>query len=397
MSRTMEPVMVNGIRNWGNTCYRNSFLQALANICQFVDFLEKSGRHVGTFTTHLRDTMRDLHPLQLGMKPVPIAKNPSKVHQGVARTDSRFASNQQQDAEEFCQGTLGTLNNDPSPSSCTAWGLLPVFAPWEIGGGKPGLSRCLPIPVRDTNPMRGLLTSVVECPECGYEGRTEESFQVLSLSLPEAQAINGEHLASGCEILMTSAGPSAQPLKLFSAASSVKGKFSESAGVETIAITECLDEFTKEQIVEGFECSRCAVSQSSKIAKQMCGGAEGKEGNNGNSCWHHEDLSNGTALTQGISGRTSLGNQRKEGKEGRRGRDHIHGLLDILSNLDNDFFGVGMGQTRVLNCAQASVGGGAAEVVEPVKVHARKKLLVSELPGVLCLHLHRRQPRWGCW
>jgi ubiquitin carboxyl-terminal hydrolase 1 len=210
-----------GLGNWDNSCYQNSVLQGLASLDSLSSYLSgpKSQSH-GTEHPEMKmaDSLRNL-----------IAELRDPLNNGkriwTPATLKSMSSWQQQDAQEYFSKVLDEIDKEITKvakagrssqglESCEVLKALPEKG---IGCGIEGT----PVEAVVRNPLEGLLAQRVGCTRCGYsEGLSMIPFNCLTVPLGKAWYYD---------------------------------------------ISECLDEYTKLETIEGVECGRCTLLKTQRL------------------------------------------------------------------------------------------------------------------------------------
>ena len=218
-----------GLKNLGNTCYMNSTLQCLSNIPSFREFfLHKE--HIGQINTSRGAAKGELAKAfgallaelwKSGERERNSSVKPVKVKQIVGKVASRFSGYQQHDAQEFLLFFLDALHDDLNRVSRA----VPFEELKDIPGESPlaKSQRCWDnyIERNDSHVVDtfcGQLHSEIICQECGKRSDVFEPFMDLSTPIPEA------------------------------------------SGSEMVSVQDCLDAYTKTEVLSGLEavyCSQC--------------------------------------------------------------------------------------------------------------------------------------------
>lgn len=201
-----------GLGNWDNSCYQNSVLQGLASLNSLLEYLNKTliemvsaGKGSGedlsdpNMAEALRSLIENLNnPLNNGKSiwtPAPL-KN--------------MSSWQQQDAQEYFSKVLDEIDREV----CTTVSSKQNFAGPLLGSPKIIAPDKLSFKTI-RNPLEGLIAQRVGCLRCEFsEGLSLIPFNCLTLPL---------------------------------------GRFKD------YDISECLDEYTKLELIEGVECGKCTL------------------------------------------------------------------------------------------------------------------------------------------
>jgi ubiquitin carboxyl-terminal hydrolase 1 len=203
-----------GLGNWDNSCYQNSVLQGLASLNTLTEYLtnpkieEKSGGGGEKPDMKMAEALRDLisalnDPLSNGRKiwTPAVLKN--------------MSSWQQQDAQEYFSKVLDEIDKEVgkvAELTRTSQGFESDESPTSISDAS--------VTTSFRNPMEGLIAQRVGCTSCGYsEGLSMIPFNCLTVPLGRAWEYR---------------------------------------------ISECLDEYTKLEQIEGVECGKCTLLKSQR-------------------------------------------------------------------------------------------------------------------------------------
>ncbi|CAL3966436.1 unnamed protein product [Diplocarpon coronariae] len=204
-----------GLGNWDNSCYQNSVLQGLASLGSLSGFLTNSMVEgpVGDIAKPDMKMTRALGEL------IATLKDPSNNGKRIwtPATLKSMSSWQQQDAQEYFSKVLDEIDKEVGKMASLAISSQ-GFEP-EISSG-----RSLTGPESLTmfrNPLEGLIAQRVGCTRCGYsEGLSMIPFNCLTVPLTRSWE---------CDV------------------------------------SECLDEYTKLEQIEGVECSKCTLLKYQRL------------------------------------------------------------------------------------------------------------------------------------
>ncbi|RKF55813.1 Ubiquitin carboxyl-terminal hydrolase 1 [Erysiphe neolycopersici] len=205
-----------GLGNWDNSCYQNSILQGLASLKNLSEYLNRpifkkninegdGGKKLDTkMTEALRKLIESLNdPLNNGTS----LWTPALL--------KYMSSWQQQDAQEYFSKVLDEIDREISMAVSSAQkheGFISSSS--ESGIQEISLKA-------EKNPLEGLIAQRVGCLKCGYsEGLSLIPFNCLTVPL---------------------------------------GRCRDSS------IFECLDEYTKLEIIEGVECGKCTLMSGKRL------------------------------------------------------------------------------------------------------------------------------------
>lgn len=231
-----------GLRNLGNTCFMNSILQCLSHTQPLTDHLLK-GSHMKIINSNssmkgkLTHAFADL--IKSMWKPGNTdAVSPHSFKTQIQRFAPRFMGYNQQDAQEFLRFLLEGLHDDLNQVNSK-----PKYKPCEFDDSlshhqnaekswKSYLSRDNSLM---TDLFVGQLKSMLKCCSCGYTSVTFDPFWDLSLPIPRKT-------------------------------SSWSGRRSSGADDSDISIGDCIQIFTKEEVLDGDErptCDKCKTKRKS--------------------------------------------------------------------------------------------------------------------------------------
>lgn len=210
-----------GLGNWDNSCYQNSVLQGLASLDSLSNYL--SGPKSQSDSTErpnmkMADSLRNL---------IAELKDPSNNGKRIwtPATLKSMSSWQQQDAQEYFSKVLDEIDKEITKAAKAGRSLqglessevLTTVSEKCIGSSIKGA----PVEAGVKNPLEGLLAQRVGCTRCGYsEGLSMIPFNCLTVPLGKAWYYD---------------------------------------------ISECLDEYTKLERVEGVECGRCTLLKTQRL------------------------------------------------------------------------------------------------------------------------------------
>jgi len=210
-----------GLKNLGNTCFMNSVIQCLSNTKLLVDYLlsDSYTQDINTTNSSMKGSLiKAFSTLIKGLwKPGSRVIDPSSLKGAVQRFAPRFSGYNQEDSQEFLRYLLEGLHEDvnrvtvkPQPINTEIDSNLSVQ-----DQGMEAWKRYLR---RDDSKLVdifvGQLKSTLRCSTCDYESVTFEPFWDLSLPIPSR---SGE-----------------------------------------VSLTECMEAFTKEEVLDGDEMPTCA-------------------------------------------------------------------------------------------------------------------------------------------
>ncbi len=104
---------INGIQNFGNTCYINSILQCLLSSQQLVDYFLNDYKKDGS------DTITDVFYaiVNANMSSAGIGEKPKALKDKIGNLEKRFATNDQHDSHEFLIKLLNCLDENTEVSN----------------------------------------------------------------------------------------------------------------------------------------------------------------------------------------------------------------------------------------------------------------------------------------
>ncbi|KAK3699453.1 hypothetical protein QZH41_018604 [Actinostola sp. cb2023] len=230
-----------GLRNLGNTCFMNSVLQCLSHSVVLTDYLLKGShsKHINSRSSMKGKLMHAYADLIKSMwKPgsSDTAISPHSFKTQIQRFAPRFVGYNQQDAQEFLRFLLEGLHDDlnlvhdkPKYKVCEFNDSLSDSEKAEKSW-KHYLARDNSL---ITDVFVGQLKSTLKCTECGYKSATFDPFWDLSLPIPRKSS------------------------------SSYSSHYDSRSAV---TIQDCMDLFTKEEVLDGDErptCEKCKKKRKS--------------------------------------------------------------------------------------------------------------------------------------
>jgi len=210
----------SGLRNIGNTCFMNSVIQCLSNTKQLTNYLlnDEHMREINTTNSSMKGSLIKAFAtvIKALWKGNGRVVDPSSLKGAVNRFAPRFSGYNQEDSQEFLRYLLEGLHEDvnrvltkPTPINTEIDSSLSVCEQ-AMEAWKRYIRR------DDSHLVDlfvGQLKSTLRCSDCSHESVTFEPFWDLSLGIPSR---SGE-----------------------------------------VSLTDCLDSFTKEEVLDGDEMPTC--------------------------------------------------------------------------------------------------------------------------------------------
>lgn len=218
-----------GLGNWDNSCYQNSVLQGLASLNSLPGYLknpiEEPSASADKPEMKMAEALRTL---------IATLNDPSNNGKRIwtPATLKSMSSWQQQDAQEYFSKVLDEIDKEvrmmaqSAQSSSASGSRVP---PGQRSTSPPSLSKF-------RNPLEGLIAQRVGCTKCGYsEGLSMIPFNCLTVPLTRSWECS---------------------------------------------VSECLDEYTKLELIEGVECGKCTLLKYRRLLTLLLekNGSPGAEG-----------------------------------------------------------------------------------------------------------------------
>ena len=200
-----------GLGNWDNSCYQNSVLQGLASLDSLSEYLTAPSTEETAIEEDPGSDMRMADALR-GL--ITILNDPSNNGKRIwtPATLKNMSSWQQQDAQEYFSKVLDEIDKEVGKVVGTMRRSQGFETEDNLSGPSTGSER--PISTF-RNPLEGLVAQRVGCMTCGYsEGLSMIPFNCLTVPLGKALKYN---------------------------------------------VSECLNEYTKLEFIEGVECGKCTL------------------------------------------------------------------------------------------------------------------------------------------
>jgi len=205
-----------GLGNWDNSCYQNSVLQGLASLDSLSEYLTNPDVEDGITEGAAEPAMKMAESLR-GL--IATLNDPENNGQRIwtPATLKNMSSWQQQDAQEYFSKVLDEIDKEVSKVA-------------HIVKKSPGFESddsaiSNPDSMRFRNPLEGLIAQRVGCTSCGYsEDLSMIPFNCLTVPLGRARECG---------------------------------------------ISECLDEYTNLEEIEGVECGRCTLLKTQKLYSKL--------------------------------------------------------------------------------------------------------------------------------
>ncbi|CZS95683.1 related to ubiquitin-specific proteinase UBP1 [Rhynchosporium agropyri] len=204
-----------GLGNWDNSCYQNSVLQGLASLDSLPEYLTSSTVDDSVEVDDEDVDKPDMKMAEALRGLIATLKDPANNGRRIwtPATLKNMSSWQQQDAQEYFSKVLDEIDKEVgmiARSSRSSRG-------FESEGSSEPSSQSQEAPSLSSfrNPLEGLIAQRVGCMQCGYsEGLSMIPFNCLTVPLTRSWECN---------------------------------------------VSECLDEYTKLELIEGVECGKCTL------------------------------------------------------------------------------------------------------------------------------------------
>ncbi|KUJ21752.1 cysteine proteinase [Mollisia scopiformis] len=197
-----------GLGNWDNSCYQNSVLQGLASLDTITEYLTNPSMEVETMEESLKPELRMAEALKGLIETLNDSENNGKRIWTPA-TLKNMSSWQQQDAQEYFSKVLDEIDKEIGKVAKLAMSSQGFESDDSSNSSPPAPSTTF------RNPLEGLIAQRVGCTKCGYsEGLSMIPFNCLTVPLGKAWEYD---------------------------------------------ITDCLDEYTKLEQIDGVECGKCTL------------------------------------------------------------------------------------------------------------------------------------------
>jgi ubiquitin carboxyl-terminal hydrolase 1 len=223
-----------GLGNWDNSCYQNSVLQGLASLGSLSGYLTNPAIEKQVPEERKESDMKMADALRGLIATLNDPENNGKRIWTPA-TLKNMSSWQQQDAQEYFSKVLDEIDKEVGKAAKMTK-RLKGFESEESDSSSASSETSLSI---YRNPLEGLIAQRVGCTRCGYsEGLSMIPFNCLTVPLGRAY----EHV-----------------------------------------ISECLDEYTKLEQIEGVECGKCTLLKVQRLLPLLIERAEGSQSANNHS------------------------------------------------------------------------------------------------------------------
>lgn len=414
-SRSLAPrqsgITIRGIRNYGQTCFLNSVLQALASLDPFLEYLDRIvslyQERVDFGTVDSSDCLsKRLHEFLLSLNGASLSQSdPREILYRVGEKHVQFCSHhranvgtEQQDAQELLQALLDIVISDAQLDSICSLesSFVSSLADEELGEssndylsltellvkmGKEQTSRLVDSGRREEKKQEDVdpLMNGDTCEKETLEKRTPSAmelfpFQTFSPVTPSPlsgwigstlQCCNCEHVRpiQNAPFLEVPVIPTS--VSLYLSSSKRSAGHSPSARLPACSLAQCLKEFTSVERVHEVECRRCTIKQEVIQLEEEVEMLQGAID---------------TVLRRKGAGSACEGQGEGLRSELNKAKTRLHMLLnsdpddmDEMSFFDSEAL-LGVDQT-----AKTWRRG-----------DAKKCLFLTRLPSILCLHVQRR-------
>ncbi|KAE8444074.1 hypothetical protein EG329_000942 [Mollisiaceae sp. DMI_Dod_QoI] len=203
-----------GLGNWDNSCYQNSVLQGLASLDTLNEYLTNPSMEVDEMEESSKPNLKMAEALRGLIETLNDPENNGRRIWTPA-TLKNMSSWQQQDAQEYFSKVLDEIDKEV--------GKVARLVRSSRGFESDSSSSSSEVAPLSTfrNPLEGLIAQRVGCTKCGYsEGLSMIPFNCLTVPLGKSWEYD---------------------------------------------ITECLDEYTKLEQIEGVECGKCTLLKSQRM------------------------------------------------------------------------------------------------------------------------------------
>uniref|UniRef100_A0A915JTJ8 Ubiquitin carboxyl-terminal hydrolase n=1 Tax=Romanomermis culicivorax TaxID=13658 RepID=A0A915JTJ8_ROMCU len=237
---SVEKLGLVGLRNLGNTCFMNSVLQCLSHSKLLREYcingrlsneISSSSRMKGMLIRAFSELLNELwSPKNAGPSSY---INPEKFKLQIQKFAPRFTGYSQQDAQEFLRYLLQGLHEDVN-TVVGNQGNAVYYSNQENEQEKAKEAWRRYLTMDDSKIVDifvGQLKSELKCTSCGHVSTTYDPFWDLSLPIPQQQSSSNGYSSS-----------------------------SYSRQSSTVTLADCMDAFTKEEILDGDEkptCEKC--------------------------------------------------------------------------------------------------------------------------------------------
>lgn len=212
-----------GLGNWDNSCYQNSVLQGLASLDSLPEYLTTPNTEDMEIDVESKPAMRMAEALHGLIATLNDSSNNGK-RIWTPSTLKSMSSWQQQDAQEYFSKVLDEIDKEVGKAVDSMRKSQGLETDEPSSSASSTSSESLPIStVR--NPLEGLIAQRVGCMTCGHsEGLSMIPFNCLTVPLGESFAYN---------------------------------------------VSQCLNEYTKLEFIEGVECGKCTLLKTRGILSTL--------------------------------------------------------------------------------------------------------------------------------